>query len=398
MKRVSLVICGVIFAFVLALPLGLAIANNCTPSEATGCYTVVSGDNLTKIAKKFGTSIAELQKLNNLTTDTIRIGQVLLVPNTDSAAEMVTPVNVTAEPNSTPNTSQTPAPDTLATPEPTAVETVEPYLLIYEVEAGETLEDIAKKFGTTVEEIIQINELESPDVLAGEFLLIFATIKPAKPGLAGDPATNPDLSNFGLRSDQLPAGYRERGYSSSDIATMEFYYNAPVVYAQSYGDLAHYERLNVYLLDVRGDGAENLEPDLTNEEIDALNAKNAEEIAQEGLSGSVFYYRIPMEPIGQKNAFYRYDYLVYDDGMDEENIFSDNGPYRIYDIETPEPVLTLLYTEREDTVLVESNGFLIIVEVSGDIAVGETNLYNNPLSFMYTLHTQLMEAFQKTAN
>ena len=46
----------------------------------TTIYTVVAGDSLARVSKKFGTSIRELKKLNHLTKDTLRRGQVLKVP------------------------------------------------------------------------------------------------------------------------------------------------------------------------------------------------------------------------------------------------------------------------------------------------------------------------------
>jgi LysM repeat protein len=41
---------------------------------------VVAGDNLTKIAVKFGTTIAAIKALNGLTSDTVQLGRVLLIP------------------------------------------------------------------------------------------------------------------------------------------------------------------------------------------------------------------------------------------------------------------------------------------------------------------------------
>ena len=44
-------------------------------------YTVVKGDNLYSIANKYNTSVDELKKLNNLSTNIIQIGQVLKIPS-----------------------------------------------------------------------------------------------------------------------------------------------------------------------------------------------------------------------------------------------------------------------------------------------------------------------------
>ncbi|MFZ4827324.1 MAG: LysM peptidoglycan-binding domain-containing protein [Phototrophicaceae bacterium] len=52
----------------------------------TSEYTVVSGDTLLKIARKYNTTVTELQNLNKLTNpDLLSIGQVILVPNTTPA-------------------------------------------------------------------------------------------------------------------------------------------------------------------------------------------------------------------------------------------------------------------------------------------------------------------------
>jgi murein DD-endopeptidase MepM/ murein hydrolase activator NlpD len=50
------------------------------PKKAKNTYTVVKGDTLTKIAKAYGSTVAELVKLNNIKDkNKISIGQVLKV-------------------------------------------------------------------------------------------------------------------------------------------------------------------------------------------------------------------------------------------------------------------------------------------------------------------------------
>lgn len=48
----------------------------------TGCYTVKSGDQLLKIALKFGITLDDIKSLNGLTNSDIRPGQKLRVKNT----------------------------------------------------------------------------------------------------------------------------------------------------------------------------------------------------------------------------------------------------------------------------------------------------------------------------
>ena len=55
--------------------------NNTTtePAPQAVYYTVVKGDTLYGISKRFGTTVEAIQKLNNLTGTTISIGQVLRI-------------------------------------------------------------------------------------------------------------------------------------------------------------------------------------------------------------------------------------------------------------------------------------------------------------------------------
>ena len=50
-----------------------------TPSEP-GTHTVISGDTLSKIAARYGTTVAAVQTLNGLASTLIRVGQVLRIP------------------------------------------------------------------------------------------------------------------------------------------------------------------------------------------------------------------------------------------------------------------------------------------------------------------------------
>lgn len=59
-----------------------------TPAPEKVDYTIVAGDNLGKLAKKFGTTIDLIKKSNNLTRDTIRIGDRLRIYQGHFAVEI----------------------------------------------------------------------------------------------------------------------------------------------------------------------------------------------------------------------------------------------------------------------------------------------------------------------
>ncbi len=63
---------------VLSLGQVLIIPNN---SSTNRTYYVKAGDTLYSIARNFGVSVDDIKRLNNLTSNTLSIGQSLLIPN-----------------------------------------------------------------------------------------------------------------------------------------------------------------------------------------------------------------------------------------------------------------------------------------------------------------------------
>jgi LysM repeat protein len=57
-------------------------ASNPSPGSANGNeYVVQKGDTLTSIAKNNGVTVSELRKANNLTSDSLKVGQKLVLPS-----------------------------------------------------------------------------------------------------------------------------------------------------------------------------------------------------------------------------------------------------------------------------------------------------------------------------
>ncbi|WP_247747106.1 LysM peptidoglycan-binding domain-containing protein [Alkalihalobacillus sp. BA299] len=130
------------------------------PEPETVSYTVVSGDSLSVIAKRFGTTVDAIKSANNLTSDMIYVGQTLQIPQKTEA-----PVEEAAE---TPPPASEPAPEPEPTPEPAP----EPETVSYTVVSGDTLSVIAKRFGTTVDAIKSANNLTSDMIYVGQTLTI----------------------------------------------------------------------------------------------------------------------------------------------------------------------------------------------------------------------------------
>lgn len=105
----------------------LKISSSSTSSETT--YTVVKGDTLYGIANKFNTTVDNLKVLNNLSSNTLSIGQLLKIPSTNNN-------------------------------------------LTYTVKSGDTLYNIAKIYNTTVNEIKSLNNLSGNTLSIGQTLIL----------------------------------------------------------------------------------------------------------------------------------------------------------------------------------------------------------------------------------
>lgn len=182
----------------LAVPTSAVPADQVVvPVGPTTTYTVQANDTLFAIALQFNTDVDTLRRLNSLSDDTLQVGQQLVVPapagqegqsgttgQTPPASSQVTYVvqsgdtlsaigarfgvawqdiaaaNNIAGPNYNiyrgqqlviPGVSTTPTP---ATPSRT-----------HTVQSGETLYSIAVQYGTTVQAILEANNLSNPNLI-----------------------------------------------------------------------------------------------------------------------------------------------------------------------------------------------------------------------------------------
>ncbi|MEK3888482.1 peptidoglycan endopeptidase [Bacillus sp. FSL K6-3431] len=125
-----------------------------TKPVTSNTYKIVSGDNLSKIAARHNISLANLRKWNNLTSDLIFPGQVLKVSSAGgSDSQQSTAPNVENKPT-TPDQTNKPQTSGKA----------------YKVVSGDTLGQIARKFGTSVGNIKKWNNLSSDLILVGQTL------------------------------------------------------------------------------------------------------------------------------------------------------------------------------------------------------------------------------------
>lgn len=106
-----------------------------SPANMEGYYIVKKGDSLWSIASKNNTTVDNIKKLNNLSSNNLSVGQVLKL-SYDSENEDIKESN------------------------------------IYTVKKGDSLWLIANKYGTTVDELKNANNLKSNTLSIGQTLII----------------------------------------------------------------------------------------------------------------------------------------------------------------------------------------------------------------------------------
>ena len=114
-------------------------SNTGSGTGISNTYVVKSGDSLYSIARKYNTTIDEIKRFNNLTSNLLSIGQVLKIPSGSES-------NNTGSNTGTTNT--------------------------YVVKSGDSLYSIARKYNTTVDEIKKLNNLSSNLLSIGQVLKI----------------------------------------------------------------------------------------------------------------------------------------------------------------------------------------------------------------------------------
>ena len=111
--------------------LKVSLSNSEGENEGIQYYIVQPGDNLYKIATMYGLTVDELKAANNLTSNLLSIGQNLIIPSKALVSNEV-----------------------------------------YQVQPGDTLYSIARKFNTTVTAIQSLNNLTTSVLSIGQKLLI----------------------------------------------------------------------------------------------------------------------------------------------------------------------------------------------------------------------------------
>lgn len=118
-------------------------------------YTVQGGDTLSDLAHRYGTTVSRLTEANDISDpDLIHVGQTLTIPGSSS------------------NTQERPR----SAVDPTT----------HVVRPGESLGSIAARFGLPVEDLARANGITNPSLVMAGALLRIAGDAPPPPGVGGD--------------------------------------------------------------------------------------------------------------------------------------------------------------------------------------------------------------------
>ena len=143
------------------------IASNETTTTTGNSYTVVSGDSLYAIARKKGTPIQELLSLNGLNLNSIiHPGQVLALSSKSASAEIKQEESTTKEEKTSAETTN----------EETSSSTNQPSTGgTYTVVSGDGLYAIARKTGTSIDDLLSLNGLSlNSTIYPGQVLTLSA--------------------------------------------------------------------------------------------------------------------------------------------------------------------------------------------------------------------------------
>lgn len=121
----------------------------------TQSYVVQKGDSLSKIARKYNTSVAKIMSANSMSNSNIRIGKKIKIPAAGSVNPKLAVSNA-----------------------PISIDGK----LTHKVERGETLGGIAIKYGVSTKSLMEANRITDPRKLrADQILVIPEKAAPAKP-------------------------------------------------------------------------------------------------------------------------------------------------------------------------------------------------------------------------
>ena len=133
-----------------------------TPSKY---HTVRKGETISSISRKYGVSVNQIKSLNRLRSNSLKIGQKLLIRKGSTvvvkSATVPTDSTSTLTPTDSLNTTNEVREPIVVNKDTTSVTPVAPIIRTHIVKKGDTLSSIARQYGTTAAALASYNHLSN---------------------------------------------------------------------------------------------------------------------------------------------------------------------------------------------------------------------------------------------
>lgn len=140
-------------------------------NSKTVIHTIVQGETLSAIAKKYGTTVGDIMRLNGMnSTSVLKIGAKIKIPPAGKPVVATTTNTVTAKPPITKTVAPKPLPVSISAVKDSTN-------IMHTVAKGESLYVLGKKFNTTVSNLKTWNKLNTDAVKVGQVLIVGHTAK-----------------------------------------------------------------------------------------------------------------------------------------------------------------------------------------------------------------------------
>jgi len=143
----------------------ISVEKKSTKSVKAAIHRVQRGDSMASLSRKYGMSMAEIRRINNMKTNTIKIGQTLRVAaSNDEETESAEQKTVVTQ-----EKKEASRPESQKTSEKVSESTVAKK---YRVKKGDSLSRIARKNGMTLNQLLDLNGMSIRDKILPEQVIL----------------------------------------------------------------------------------------------------------------------------------------------------------------------------------------------------------------------------------
>ena len=169
-------------------------------------YTIVRGDTLSGIAKRFGTTYQEIARLNGIADpNKIRAGQVIKIPDSSGSGSSGSGSSSSGS-STSPSSTQS--------------------YITYTIVRGDTLTKIANKFGTTYQELARINGISNPNLIkVGQVIKVPKSSQSSDPNPPSQTPSDPTPQQPSIGKNQNVLAALQRSQWSQKADSLAVAYN-----------------------------------------------------------------------------------------------------------------------------------------------------------------------------